>query len=185
MVMTRSNDRSRGPPGDLFVYLDVEEIPEIQRDGINLLSTVSISYLDAILGAAVQVKTVEGDTELQIPPGTQPGDVLVLAKKGAPKLNRPSIRGDHLFTIKVTIPKRISAKERDVLEELAFLTRNPSSRPQSRPKVQQATGSTQSENDSVTEDTNEEGDQNDLWNKLKGFAGSVANGALNWLKGNL
>lgn len=54
-----------------------------------------------------QVKTVEGDTELQIPPGTQPGDVLVLAKKGAPKLNRPSIRGDHLFTIKVTIPKRI------------------------------------------------------------------------------
>ncbi|KAG5523296.1 hypothetical protein RHGRI_035194 [Rhododendron griersonianum] len=173
-----------GPPGDLFVYLDVEEIPEIQRDGINLLSTVSISYLDAILGAAVQVeilsdglafpqkvKTVEGETELQIPPGTQPGDVLVLAKKGAPKLNRPSIRGDHLFTIKVTIPKRISAKERDVLEELAFLTRNPSSRPQSRPKVQQANGSTQSENDSVTEDTNEEGDQNDLWEKLKGFAG--------------
>ncbi|KAF7124887.1 hypothetical protein RHSIM_Rhsim12G0190700 [Rhododendron simsii] len=187
-----------GPPGDLFVYLDVEEIPEIQRDGINLLSTVSISYLDAILGAAVQVeilfdglafpqkvKTVEGDTELQIPPGTQPGDVLVLAKKGAPKLNRPSIRGDHLFTIKVTIPKRISAKERGVLEELAFLTRNPSGRPQSRPKVQQATGSTQSENDSVAEDTNEEGDQNDLWKKLKGFAGSVANGALKWLKDNL
>lgn len=47
---------SRGPPGDLFVYLDIEEIPEIQRDGINLLSTVSISYLDAILGAAVQVE---------------------------------------------------------------------------------------------------------------------------------
>lgn len=46
-------------------------------------------------------------SELQIPPGTQPGDVLVLAKKGAPKLNKPSIRGDHLFTIKVTIPKRV------------------------------------------------------------------------------
>lgn len=174
-----------GPPGDLFVYLDVEEIPEIQRDGINLLSTVSISYLDAILGAAVQVKTVEGNTELQIPPGTQPGDVLVLAKKGAPKLNRPSIRGDHLFTIKVTIPKRISAKERDVLEELAFLTRNPGSRPQSRPTVQQATGSTQSENDSDTDDTDEAGDQNDVWKKLKDFAGSVANGALKWLKDNL
>lgn len=46
-------------------------------------------------------------TDLQIPPGTQPGDVLVLARKGAPKLNRPSIRGDHLFTIKVSIPKRV------------------------------------------------------------------------------
>lgn len=50
----------RGPPGDLFVYLDVQEIPEIQRDGINLLSTVSISYIDAILGAAVQVEILSG-----------------------------------------------------------------------------------------------------------------------------
>ena len=54
------------------------------------------------------MKTVEGISELQIPPGTQPGDVLVLARKGAPKLNKPSIRGDHLFfRVKVTIPKRI------------------------------------------------------------------------------
>ncbi|CAL5419107.1 unnamed protein product [Camellia sinensis] len=72
----------KGPPGDLYVYLDIEEIPEIQRDGINLCSSVSISYLDAILGTTVKVKTVEGTTDLQIPSGTQPGDVLVLAKKG-------------------------------------------------------------------------------------------------------
>lgn len=58
-----------------------------------------------------QVKTVEGTTELQIPPGTQPSDVLVLARKGAPKLNKPSIRGDHLFTIKVSIPKRVRYAE--------------------------------------------------------------------------
>lgn len=45
----------RGPPGDLYVYLNVEEIEGIQRDGINLCSTVSISYLDAILGAIVKV----------------------------------------------------------------------------------------------------------------------------------
>lgn len=54
------------------------------------------------------MKTVKGISELQIPPGTQPGDVLILARKGAPKLNKPSIRGDHLFfRVKVTIPKRI------------------------------------------------------------------------------
>lgn len=45
----------RGPPGDLFVYLDIEEIPDIQRDGINLRSTISISYVDAILGTVVKV----------------------------------------------------------------------------------------------------------------------------------
>ncbi|KAF3771740.1 Chaperone protein [Nymphaea thermarum] len=96
-----------GPPGDLYVYLNVEEIEGIQRDGINLCSTVSISYLDAILGAVVKVKTVDGVNELQIPPGTQPGDVIVLSKRGVPKLNKPSVRGDHLFTVKVTLPNRI------------------------------------------------------------------------------
>ncbi|XP_024021883.1 uncharacterized protein LOC21408437 isoform X2 [Morus notabilis] len=126
-----------GPPGDLFVYLDVEEISGIQRDGINLTSTISVSYLDAILGTVVKVKTVEGVADLQIPPGTQPGDTLVLAKKGVPKLNRPSIRGDHLFTIKVSIPNRVSSKERELLEELASLKDTNTSRqrirPQSRP----------------------------------------------------
>ncbi|GFZ07950.1 molecular chaperone Hsp40/DnaJ family protein [Actinidia rufa] len=162
-----------GPPGDLYVYLNIKELPEIQRDGINLRSAISISYLDAILGSDIQVKTVEGITELQIPPGTQPGDVLVLAKKGAPKLNRPSIRGDHLFTITVTIPKRISAKERDLLEELAFLNKSPSSsRSQTGPAVQQPNISTKNEDDPITETTDESEDQDDLWKKLKDFAGS-------------
>ncbi|KAL0429770.1 UNVERIFIED_CONTAM: Chaperone protein dnaJ A7A, chloroplastic [Sesamum radiatum] len=129
-----------GPPGDLYVYLDIEEIPEIQRDGINLSSIISISYLDAILGTVMKVKTVEGITDLQIPPGTQPGDVLVLARKGAPKLNRPSIRGDHLFTVKVSIPKRISSKERELLEELASLGNVTGNRSKTRPKVQQPGG---------------------------------------------
>lgn len=69
----------------------------------------STLYATCLIGflAFKQVKTVEGVADLQIPPGTQPGDTLVLAKKGVPKLNRPSIRGDHLFTIKVSIPNRV------------------------------------------------------------------------------
>ena len=55
----------------------------------------------------MQVRTVIGTSVLRIPPGTQPGDVIVLAKQGVPSLNKPSIRGDHLFTVTVTIPKRI------------------------------------------------------------------------------
>ncbi|KAF8103358.1 hypothetical protein N665_0188s0296 [Sinapis alba] len=179
-----------GPPGDLYVYLDVEDVRGIQRDGINLLSTLSISYLDAILGAVVKVKTVEGDTELQIPPGTQPGDVLVLAKKGAPKLNRPSIRGDHLFTVKVTIPNQISTGERELLEELASLSDTSSTRLRTRAKPQQSTtlnSSSENRTDEVREksqDTEQE-EENDLWKNIKDFAGSVANGALKWLRDNL
>ncbi|KAF8393160.1 hypothetical protein HHK36_021401 [Tetracentron sinense] len=189
-----------GPPGDLYVYLDVKEIPEIQRDGINLSSNVSISYIDAILGTVVKVTTVDGITELQIPPGTQPGDVLVLAKKGAPKLNKPSIRGDHLFNVKVTIPNRIrlvspsleinencslSARERELLEELALLNDTTSIRSRTRPKPRPATIRTESQIGVDTEKAEEPGAQNDLWQKLKDFTGSVANGALKWLKDNL
>ncbi|BAT91500.1 Chaperone protein [Vigna angularis] len=180
-----------GPPGDLYVYLDVQEIPGIQRDDINLSSTISISYLDAILGAVVKVKTVEGISELQIPAGTQPGDVLVLARKGVPKLNKPSIRGDHLFTVKVTIPKRISTKERELLEELGSLG-DASKRLKSRPKTHSSSVTEtptlqKDESSTVTSEEKSEKseDENDVWNKLKDFAGSVANGAFKWLKDNL
>ncbi|XP_021731811.1 uncharacterized protein LOC110698641 isoform X2 [Chenopodium quinoa] len=172
-----------GPPGDLFVYLDIEEIPDIQRDGINLRSAISINYIDAILGTVVKVKTVEGTIDLEVPPGAQPGDILVLAKKGVPKLNKPSIRGDHLFTVKITIPKRISVRERELLEELAVLSTTKSNRTRPRPQPRQAAPETQASID--TEESKESGDQNDPWKKLKDFAGSVANGALKWLRDNL
>ncbi|KAK4267573.1 hypothetical protein QN277_024335 [Acacia crassicarpa] len=181
-----------GPPGDLFVYLEVEEIPGIQRDGINLSSTITISYLDAILGVVVKVNTVEGISELQIPPGTQPGDVLVLERKGVPKLNKPSIRGDHLFAVKVTIPKRISSKERELLEELASRGSKTNSPSKPRPSSHSSKGRAESpvaqsaESPTVVEEKTEQSeDQDDIWNKLKNFAGSVANGALKWLKDNL
>ncbi|KAK9666384.1 hypothetical protein RND81_14G181200 [Saponaria officinalis] len=174
-----------GPPGDLFVYLDVQEIPEIQRDGINLFSAVSISYTDAILGTVVKVKTVEGTADLQIPSGTQPGDVLVLAKKGAPKLNKPSLRGDHLFTVKVSIPKRISTRERELLEELASLGTTKSTRTRSRPQPRPAEMVETSAATTETEESKESEDQDDVWKKLKDFAGSVGNGVLKWLKDNL
>ncbi|XP_077237925.1 molecular chaperone Hsp40/DnaJ family protein [Tasmannia lanceolata] len=175
-----------GPSGDLYVYLDIEEIPEIQRDGINLCSTVSVSYIDAILGAVAKVKTVDGITELQIPPGTQPGDVLILAKRGVPKLNKPSIRGDHLFTIKVIIPTRISGRERELLEELASLSDTTSSRSRTRPDTKQNIKGMESQKALETEKFEEEpGAPDDLWQKLKDFAGSVANGALKWLQDNL
>ncbi len=108
-----------GPPGDLYVYLFVEEDAEFQRDGINVLSDLKISYLQAILGCRLQVNTVDGPVELKIPPGTQPNTVLTLENNGVPKLGNPVSRGDHLITIQIDIPTRITAEERELLEKLA------------------------------------------------------------------
>jgi molecular chaperone DnaJ len=110
-----------GPPGDLYVYLFVNEDPNFKRDGINILSELKISYLQAILGAHVDVKTVDGDEMVDIPPGIQPGTVLTLESKGVPRLGNAVSRGNHLLTIVVDIPKKVGAEERELLEKLAKL----------------------------------------------------------------
>ncbi|EAY87915.1 hypothetical protein OsI_09337 [Oryza sativa Indica Group] len=65
-----------GPPGDLFVCLDIEEPADIKRDGINLYSTVSVSYIEAILGTVKKVRTVDGNSELRIPPSGREKELL-------------------------------------------------------------------------------------------------------------
>jgi molecular chaperone DnaJ len=110
-----------GPPGDLYVYLFVNEDANFKRDGINILSELKISYLQAILGAHVDVKTVDGDEMVDIPPGIQPGTVLTLESKGVPRLGNAVSRGNHLLTIVVDIPKKVGAEERELLEKLAKL----------------------------------------------------------------
>ncbi|MGF1479463.1 MAG: molecular chaperone DnaJ [Cyanophyceae cyanobacterium] len=108
-----------GAPGDLYVYLFVDSDKEFNRDGINILSEISVSYLQAILGCRIRVNTVDGAEELTIPAGTQPDTVLTLENKGVPKLGNPVSRGDHLIKVQVEIPTRVSAEEKDLLEKLA------------------------------------------------------------------
>ncbi len=108
-----------GPPGDLYVYLFINEDAEFQREGINILSEIKVSYLQAILGSRLEINTVDGTEELTVPPGTQPDTVLTLESRGVPKLGNPVSRGDHLITISVDIPARISVEERELLEKLA------------------------------------------------------------------
>lgn len=110
-----------GPPGDLYVYLFVEADAEFKRDGVNIESEVTVSYLQAILGCQISVKTVDGEEEIMIPAGTQPNTVLTLENKGVPKLGNPTLRGDHLLTVKVAIPTRIGGEERELLEKIAKL----------------------------------------------------------------
>ncbi|XP_008440493.2 uncharacterized protein LOC103484140 isoform X2 [Cucumis melo] len=116
-----SYDKKRGMTGDLYIMLHIGEKHGIWRDGIHLYSNISIDYTEAILGTVVKVETVEGLKDLQIPAGVQPGDRVRLPFMGIPDINKPSVRGDHLFIVNVQIPKRISDSERTKIKELALL----------------------------------------------------------------
>jgi molecular chaperone DnaJ len=108
-----------GPPGDLYVYLFVNEDEEFHRDGINILSEIKVSYLQAILGCRLEVDTVDGPVELIIPAGTQPNTVMKLENRGVPRLGNPVSRGDHMLTILIDIPTKVTPEERELLEKLA------------------------------------------------------------------
>ncbi|KAL2241822.1 UNVERIFIED_CONTAM: Chaperone protein dnaJ A7A, chloroplastic, partial [Sesamum indicum] len=123
-VRSEGNAGQRGgPPGDLFVIIEVRPDPVLKRDDTNILYTCKVSYTDAILGTTVKVPTVDGMVDLKIPSGTQPGTTLVMAKKGVPFLNKSNMRGDQLVKVQVEIPKRVSGEERKLIEELANLNK--------------------------------------------------------------
>jgi len=108
-----------GPAGDLYVFLTVQSHPSLRRDGINIQSEVAVNYLQAILGDTIEVETVDGPAPLEIPAGTQPGAVLTLTGKGVPKLGNPVARGNHLISLKVQLPTKTNAEERELLQQLA------------------------------------------------------------------
>ncbi|XP_020593119.1 uncharacterized protein LOC110033469 isoform X2 [Phalaenopsis equestris] len=116
-----SSDKKRGIVGELYLFIHIIKKPGIRREGLNLYSDISIDYIEAILGTTIMVETIEGSRDLCIPPGTQPGEVLKFPKMGVPNINKPSVRGDHLFVVRVQIPKRISEKEKSLVEQLASL----------------------------------------------------------------
>lgn len=108
-----------GTAGDLYVYLFVDEDDHFRRDGINVLSDLKITYLQAILGAKIEVDTVDGKVDLEVPSGTQPNTVLTLENRGVPKLGNPVSRGNHLITVQVQVPTRLKPEERELVEKLA------------------------------------------------------------------
>ncbi len=108
-----------GPPGDLYVFIKVKNDLNLKRDGINIYSEISVSYLQAILGDTVEIITVDGKVSLKIPSGTQPNSILSLENKGVPRLGNPVARGNHQVSVKVKLPTRISEDERILLENLA------------------------------------------------------------------
>jgi molecular chaperone DnaJ len=110
-----------GPAGDLYIFLKVKQDPNFRREGPEIYSDASVSYIDAILGAEIKCPVVDGEVTIKVPPGTQPGQVMRLKNNGAPRLGNPSVRGDHYVTMNVEIPKDISREEEDLIQKLKEL----------------------------------------------------------------
>ena len=107
-----------GPPGDLYIFLRVKEDSNFRREGPEIYSEETISYLDAILGNSIKTPVVDGEVTIKVPPGTQPGQVMRLKGNGAPRLGNPDERGDHYVTVKVDIPKDLSKEEEELIAKL-------------------------------------------------------------------
>ena len=108
---------SEGPPGDLYIVIEVIPDERFRRGGRDVRSTVLITYPEAALGAKVNAETLWGVEKISVPAGTQPGTTIRVQGKGIPGLNG-SRRGDHFFEVRVDVPKRLSAAQRKAIRNL-------------------------------------------------------------------
>jgi len=118
--------RRGGPPGDLYVVLQVRPHLKFRRDGATVLSKVTISYPQAVLGTSIEVETLRGTAPLEIPAGTAHGRDFRLRSQGIDRLDS-SGRGDQVVTVQVEIPnpKDLSDEETQLLRRLAELGGHP------------------------------------------------------------
>ena len=106
-----------GPPGDLYVVVRVAADERFVRDGNDLVSVLDIPAPAAALGAKLTVPTLDGPEEVEVPAGTQPGTVITLRGKGMPAIGRRG-RGDQQVVLNVVIPRKLTARQKELLGEL-------------------------------------------------------------------
>jgi len=109
-----------GPSGDLYVVLYVEDDPVFSRQGQDLVVRAEISVVQAILGAKIQVPTLDDPISVEIPKGTQPGKVLRISGLGLPRLGGGGT-GDLLVEIQVRIPTSLTKRQEELLREFEKL----------------------------------------------------------------
>ena len=106
-----------GPPGDLFVVVHVREHAFFTRHGNDLLCALPLTFTQAALGAEVDVPVLDGTAKLKAPAGTQNGEILRLPGKGMPSLHARG-RGDACYRVVVEVPSKLTARQKELLEEL-------------------------------------------------------------------
>ncbi len=105
-----------GPAGDLYIFLDVKEHPFFERRGADLYCTIPVSFPQAALGAKIKIPTLQGEAELEIPEGTQSGQIF--RQKGKGLANPHGGRGDLYVNIRIVVPAKLSRDQRRTLEQL-------------------------------------------------------------------
>ncbi|MGA7226314.1 MAG: molecular chaperone DnaJ [Candidatus Acidiferrales bacterium] len=105
-----------GPAGDLYIFLEVKEHAFFERRGSDLICEIPISFSQAALGEKIKVPTLKGEEELEIPEGTQSGQIFRKKGKGLP--NPHGGRGDLYISIRVVVPAKVSREQRRILEQL-------------------------------------------------------------------
>jgi molecular chaperone DnaJ len=108
-----------GPAGSLYVAVHVMPHPQLKREGTELMYEADVSIVQAALGTRITVPTIEGEEEVEVKAGTQPGTEIRLRGKGVPHLRRAGSRGDlHVF-VNVVVPSKLSKRQRELLAEYA------------------------------------------------------------------
>lgn len=107
---------ANGQKGDLYVHVRVKPHKEFMREGDLVLSKVHVNMIDATLGTEIEVNTVDGPVNMKVPAGTQSGTDFKLTDHGVPHL-RSEKRGSHIVTVLVDTPKKISKRQKELLEE--------------------------------------------------------------------
>jgi len=110
--------KNGGPPGDLFIYISVRPHKIFKRDGDHVFLEQPISFVEAALGAAIEVPTLDGEVKLDIPEGTQTGTTFRLRGRGFPKL-RGYGRGDQHVKVKVVTPTHLSSEQKELLRQIS------------------------------------------------------------------
>ena len=112
-----------GPRGDLMVEVRVSNSNDFVREGTNIYSEVFITFAQAALGGPIRIKTVDGEVEYEVKPGTQTDTRIRLRGKGVPSIRNKNVRGDHYVTLVVKTPTKLSRKAKAALEEFDRLAK--------------------------------------------------------------
>lgn len=107
-----------GRAGDLYVHVRVKEHPLFRREGEHLILDLPISFVQAAMGAKIEIPVLDGTTEVSVPAGTQSGEILKLRGKGIRRLNGNG-SGDLIIRVAVEIPSKLSSRQRDLLKQFA------------------------------------------------------------------
>jgi molecular chaperone DnaJ len=108
-----------GPPGDLYVLVHVRPDERFLRDGDDLVTVLDVPAPIAALGATLTAPSLDGDVDVEVAPGTQPGAVVTVGGKGMPRLRRPGRHGDLRVVVNVVVPRKLSREQRRLAQELA------------------------------------------------------------------